>query len=153
MPEPRVVAPRIVVDTNVLVSRTLLPESIAARAVRRIVDQATLLVSDATLMEFAEVLTRRKFDAYISVEERQSFFRFVVQIAETVPITTTVRVCRDRKDDKFLELAISGAAALIVTGDRDLLALSSYRRCAIVTPAQFLAMPAATLNADPSGES
>jgi len=146
MPEPRVVAPRIVVDTNVLVSRTLLPESIAARAVRRIVDQATLLVSDATLMEFAEVLTRRKFDAYISVEKRQSFFQFVVQIAETVPITTTVRACRDPRDDKFLELAINGGATFIVTGDQDLLTLSPFRTVAIVSPAQFLALPASALS-------
>jgi len=62
-----------------------------------------------------------------------------------VPITTTVRACRDPRDDLFLELAVDGEATLIVTGDQGLLALSFYQGCAIVTPAQLLAMPASTL--------
>ena len=46
--------PRVVVDTNVLVSRLLLPDSVSARAVRHIVDTGRLLASDATLTELAD---------------------------------------------------------------------------------------------------
>jgi predicted nucleic acid-binding protein len=49
-----------------------------------------------------------------------------------------VRACRDPKDDKFLELAVSGAACCVVTGDQDLLALHPFRSVSILTPAQFL---------------
>ncbi|MDP6501994.1 MAG: putative toxin-antitoxin system toxin component, PIN family, partial [Planctomycetota bacterium] len=42
------------------------------------------------------------------------------------------------KDDKFLELAVSGAASHIVTGDQDLLVLNPFRGISIVTPRQFL---------------
>ena len=45
---------------------------------------------------------------------------------------------RDRKDDKFLELAVNGNAALIITGDKDLLALDPFQGIAIITPASFL---------------
>ena len=69
----------------------------------------------------------------------------VARIAKIVPISTTVRACRDPNDDKILELGVSGEAAPIVTGDRDLLALTPFRTVGIVAPAQFLALPDAAL--------
>ena len=56
-----------------------------------------------------------------------------------------MRVCRDPKDDKFLELAVDGQAQMLVTGDKDLLALSPYRDIQILTPATALAAPDAEL--------
>ena len=49
-------------------------------------------------------------------------------------------VCIDADDNKFLELAVSGKAKYIVTGDNDLLCLENYRNIGIVTPADFLAL-------------
>jgi predicted nucleic acid-binding protein len=46
--------------------------------------------------------------------------------------------CRDPRDDKFLELAVAGTAAALVTGDADLIALDPFRGIPIVTPAAFL---------------
>ena len=63
-----------------------------------------------------------------------------------------MRACRDPSGDKFLELAVSGEASLIVTGDRDLLALTPFRTVEIVTPAQFLALPDASLAYGAPGE-
>lgn len=129
---------RVVVDNNALVSRLLIPESVPARAVRKAVDEAQLLVSQATMEELADVLARPKFDAYVSIADRQEFFRMLGRIAELVPITFTVRACRDPKDDKFLELAINGRADLIVTGDKDLLELHPFRQIPIISPGQYL---------------
>jgi uncharacterized protein len=53
--------PRVVVDTNVLVSRLLGPWSIPGEAVRRAADRGVLLVSEATVAEPAGVLARPKF--------------------------------------------------------------------------------------------
>ena len=53
---------RIVVDTNALVGRLLLPSSVPGQAVRRAVDNGILLVSEATMDELADVLARAKFD-------------------------------------------------------------------------------------------
>jgi len=58
--------------------------------------------------------------------------------AELVTITERIAACRDPKDDKFLELAVNGRADLIVSGDRDLLALNPFREIPIVTPATFV---------------
>jgi predicted nucleic acid-binding protein len=56
-------------------------------------------------------------------------------------IEPTVRVndCRDAKDNKYLELALAAGAAVIVSSDNDLLALSPWRGVRIVTPAAFVA--------------
>ena len=124
--------------TNALVSRLLLPRSVPAQAVRRAVEEGRLLVSDATLGELAEVLARAKFDAYVSVEERQEFLRLLGRIAELVPILHRIRACRDPKDDKFLEVAVNGGADLIVSGDRDLLETGTFRGIPVLGPAAYL---------------
>jgi uncharacterized protein len=129
---------RLVVDTNALVSRLLLPDSVSARAVRKAVDEGRLLVSGGTMEELARVLGRAKFDPYVSIEDRQEFIRRLGRIAEMVPIVQTVRACRDPGDDKFLEVAVNGRADLIITGDRDLLALNPFMGIAILSPAAYL---------------
>ncbi|MGH9449608.1 MAG: putative toxin-antitoxin system toxin component, PIN family [Terriglobia bacterium] len=129
---------RIVVDNNVLVSRLLLPDSVPALAARKVVERGQLLISGPVLAELAAVLSREKFDPYISIEDRQQFFRLLGRIAEMVPIVYTIRACRDPKDDPFLELAVNGEADIIVTGDKDLLTLNPFHGIPIITPARYL---------------
>ena len=57
---------------------------------------------------------------------------------EAVPILYAIRVCRDPKDDKFLEVAVHGQADAIVTGDQDLLNLNPFRGIAILTPREYV---------------
>ena len=130
--------PRIVVDTNALVSRLLLPISTPGRAVRKAVDTGQLLISEAAMEELAGVLSRSKFDPYVSIADRQEFIRQLARVAELVPILHTIRACRDPKDDRILELAVNGSAGLIVTGDRDLLALHPFRGIQILSPEAYL---------------
>jgi putative PIN family toxin of toxin-antitoxin system len=129
---------RIVVDTNVLISR-LLPGSVPSRAVRKAAEVGQLLVSTATMEELAVVLGRAKLDRYLTVADRQEFIRLLGRIAEMVPIVRVVRACRDPRDDRFLEVAVNGRADLIVTGDRDLLELDPFMGIAILSPAAYLA--------------
>jgi putative PIN family toxin of toxin-antitoxin system len=129
---------RIVVDTNCLISRLLLPESVPGEAVRKAVNTGVLLVSEPTMHELADVLGRPKFDRYVSLENRQQFLRMLGRVSELVPIVNHVRECRDPKDDKFLEVALNGRADLIVTGDADLLRLYPWREILIISPADYL---------------
>jgi len=129
---------RVVVDTNVLVSRLILPKSLPAHAVRKAELEAMLLISDVTMYELADVLARPKFDRYISLEDRKSFLQRLGYIAEFVPIIQLVRECRDPKDNKFLEVALNGRADVIVTGDADLLALHPWRDVAVLSPAAYI---------------
>ncbi len=47
-------------------------------------------------------------------------------------------MCRDPDDDKFLELALSGDADVIVSGDDDLLVLHPFRGIPILSCDAFL---------------
>jgi len=129
---------RIVIDNNVLISRLILPQSVPADAVRKAEWEGRLLISDVTLYELADVLSRRKFNRYVSPENRRGFIQRLAHIAEFVPIIRVVRECRDPKDDKFLEVALNGRADLIVTGDADLLRMNPWRGVAIHSPARYI---------------
>jgi putative PIN family toxin of toxin-antitoxin system len=131
---------RVVIDTNVYVSRLLREASVPGQAVGRAWREAATLVSVATLEELRAVLRRRKLARYFQPAKLEPYLEKVRSIATYVQVSTAIRACRDPRDDKFLEVAVHGRADLIVTGDADLLALSPFRGIAILTPAAYLEM-------------
>ena len=122
-----------VVDTNVIVSALLFKKSIPFQAVK-IAEKGIILYSESTLAELREVLNRRKFDKYLQIEERQKFLIKFVDTSRRILIQETISICRDAKDNKFLELAVNGDAQFIITGDQDLLVLNPFRGIKIITP-------------------
>ncbi len=128
-----------VFDTGVVVSAVLLPRSVPRQAFDAAAARGKLLVSEATVAELDDVLRRPKFNKYLSEQLRLEFLAALIQQAEEVAVTEVITACRDPKDNKFLELAVSGAATHIVTGDGDLLDLHPFRNIAVVTPQTFLA--------------
>ena len=129
---------RIVIDTNVYVSRALRSSSVPGMAVNKAWLEATTLLSAATWAEVQAVLKRAKFAAYIRSGTLEPYLEKVQSIATFVPILTPIRACRDPRDDKFLEVAVNGRADAIVTGDQDLLVLNPFREIAILSPAGYL---------------
>lgn len=129
---------RVVMDTNTLVSGTLLVDSLPGKAVRKAILDDCLLMSEASLYELADVLSRKKFDHYVIVEDREEFVRLIYRIAEVVPIVTAVHECPDETDNRILEVAVNGEADVIVSGDRDLLRMHPFRGIPIVTPADYV---------------
>jgi putative PIN family toxin of toxin-antitoxin system len=128
---------RVVLDTNVVLSGLLFPGSVPSLALLN-AQAATVLASDATLLELLEVMSRDRFDRYVDRDLRQHLVAEFANACETVQIVSPIHVCRDSKDDKFLEVAVDGRADLIVTGDRDLLDLHPFQGIAILTPAEYL---------------
>jgi len=59
--------------------------------------------------------------------------------ATVVEAPEVVADCRDRKDNRFLDLALAGRAGLIISGDGDLLDLDPWRGVRILTPAAYVA--------------
>ncbi len=132
---------KLVLDTNVLISRLLVPSGVAAKAVDHALAWGLPLMSDETLSELSEVLSRPKFSRYVSKQDCENFIRLLGGLVRIVPITHRVIACRDPKDDKFLHVALNGEAEIIVTGDTDLLALHPFHNINIVNPLAFLEMP------------
>jgi len=130
--------PRVVIDTNVLVSFFLRRGSTPWRVVRDVLECGELLVSADTLAEFEEVLRRPKFDRYVSRALREQFLTTLPAFSTHVAIVERVQACRDPQDDKFLEAAVNGQADFLVTGDRALLAMRVFRSVVIVSPSGYL---------------
>ena len=131
---------RVVFDTNVVLSALVFGGGAAGRM--RTAWQASAfapLVSTATAQELVRVLAYPKFR--LSAGDREEL------LADYLPYTTTVRIpdpppklpeCRDAFDVMFLELAVVGKAKVLVTGDRDLLALAGQTKFSILALDTFL---------------
>lgn len=130
----------VVVDTNVLISAVLSPEGTARKALNQVYQGFKIAQSDETYQELVTRIYKRKFDKYISDEEREDFLKVVKHYSQFVQVASQVEICRDVDDNKFLELAIDSKAAFLITGDRDLLSLKSQieYQALIVTPREFL---------------
>lgn len=129
---------RSVLDTHTLVGRLLLPAGTAGRAVDHALALGVPLVSDDTLAELAAVLSRPKFDRWVTVAERQRFIALQGGMCRRVAITHRVQASRNPRGDKFLHVALNGEAEVIVTGDADLLVLHLFHGVQILSPAGFL---------------
>lgn len=130
--------PRFVFDTSAVISAVLLKQSISRRAFDKALDEGELLVSAETIDELNQTLGRTDFARYVTEDERMEFLVVLLREARLVEVTVHVGECRDPRDNKFLELAISGNAECIVSGDQDLLVLHPFRGISIVTPRGFL---------------
>lgn len=118
--------PRVVLDTNVVLSALLFGGGPAARVragwqVGRFVP----LASTATAQELVRVLGYPKFG--LSADEQHELLADYMPWVEVVRIPAlppAVPSCRDPFDLPFLHLAMAGRARALVSGDRDLLSLA-----------------------------
>ncbi|WP_286391908.1 putative toxin-antitoxin system toxin component, PIN family [Pseudanabaena mucicola] len=128
---------RLVLDTNVLVSAILSPSSISAKVLNWGEDNGVILYSDATLTEVLFVLGRSKFSKYINHEDIDGLSIRIKTVWLFVEILNQVQLCRDPKDDKFIDLALNGDASHLITGDNDLLVLNPIANTSVINPRTF----------------
>lgn len=121
-----------------MVGAILRPQSPPAQALLKASLECRIAASDETVRELVEVLGRDKFDPYCSREDRIAFLEIYLAAVELHAVTSPVADCRDPKDDKFLSLAVSAGAEILVSSDDDLRILHPYRDIAILSPAAFL---------------
>lgn len=133
-------ARRVVFDTGVLVSASILPESIPALALEKALLHFQLCVSTATLDELEGVLLRPKFDRYASNASRSEFIAGLRLHASVIGVDIEVGDSPDPADNKFLALAMVADAELIVASDPHLTGLHPWRGIPILPPAAFLAV-------------
>ena len=97
---------------------------------------STPLISPATATELTRVLLYPKFR--LSLDDRRELLAHYLPYCEIVEhVTGCPQVCRDEKDQPFLDLAQSGRAELLVSGDNDLLALAGQTTFLIETPEAY----------------
>ena len=134
--EKRTDPARIVLDTNVFVSGIISGKNapgIILKAFQK--GKIKLLISDEVLDEYLRVLSYPKIRRYPKVTDEYvaHVCALLIHESERVEIHSHFELSGDADDNKFLELAVDGAASMIVSGDKkDLLALKEVENIPIV---------------------
>lgn len=133
---------RVVLDTNVVVSRFLSPHGTPARVLGLWEDGTIeVVVSEPVLEEYARVLAydqirarhRMTDDEFAAIISGFRAFAIVVEPTQRVDV-----VADDPSDNMFLEAAIAGRCEAVVSGDRHLLDLGEYQGVQVLSAAAFV---------------
>jgi putative PIN family toxin of toxin-antitoxin system len=135
---------RAVLDANVFVAAAIQPEGPPSLLLRRFLqgDAFELVLSPSIAAEIAAALdypaVRRCIRGPIDTRHWLDSLLLLADMVEDGRLPA--RVSPDPDDDKYLHAAVTGRAAVIVSGDKDLLGLGDYHGIRIVTPRGFLGM-------------
>ena len=129
---------RVVLDTNVFIS-AILGGKLSVFLDEWRAGQFTLLVSEAIIREYFDVINRPKFR--FTAAEITIIRDYLLRTAEFVtPTQTVTAVEADPSDNKFLEAALAGRAICVVSGDKHLLNIGSFQDIEILTAYDFIVL-------------
>ncbi len=127
---------RVVFDTNILVSALVFPGGQGEAALRRIIEQTDQLVLSRPILDELLGVLGRKFAR--DTEELAHVAVFLTELSVMVAPKRRLRIVQDEPDNRILECAVAGRAAVIVTGDKVLLALKRYEEIRLLTLRDYL---------------
>jgi len=128
--------PRIVLDTNVLVSAFLKAASHPGAILQSILRfSLTILLDERILFEYRDVMRRPEFDFNLgAVDEALAYFDRFGELIVAQPLALTIP---DPTDKPFLEVALSGKADALITGNKKDFGRPP-KEIKIVTPRDFV---------------
>ena len=126
---------RIMLDTNVLVSAALYPNSKPALAVLRATQKHSLLICSYVMEELNSVFARKFPHKTKQLEVFLSKLSY--ELCDTPDINHNTPEMRDADDRPILQAAIDADVDVILTGDDDFHSLS-LERPQIISPTEFL---------------
>lgn len=121
---------RILIDTNILFSALLFPNSRPAQALYYVAKYHTIVLCDRNIAELREILKRKapKYLAEADVLLAEMHFELIPAIDHAE------KLIRDAKDQPILNAAIISNVDVILTGDKDFLALDlEHPKCMTAT--------------------
>jgi putative PIN family toxin of toxin-antitoxin system len=128
---------RIVIDVNLWVSLAIGKQSAILSDV--IVHPMIEVYADGELLgELKEVLQKPKLKKFISPARKKEALRLIKHSVFMVKPVTVVHASRDPSDDYLLALSFDCRADYLITGDKDLLELKSFKGTEIITLNVFI---------------
>ncbi len=126
---------KILVDTNILISALLFPNSKPAKALIYVSEKHDMVLCDRNLYELRDVLKRKAPKVLPDAEVLLAELSY-----ELIPATYCIgSFIRDAKDKPILDAAILADVDIILTGDKDFLSLDmEHPKC--MTVVQFFEM-------------
>ena len=128
---------RILIDTNVLISAILFPESLPYRAVEKVIIEHTLILSAGIIEEINAVFNRKFVSKMPELERFFTHLAYELPPVVTVVSSTLPHVIRDENDVHVLAAALSANADILLTGDQDFAELPMTKPL-VLTPRQFI---------------
>ena len=129
---------RAIIDTNVFVSG-LLGSSTCRKIFSAFKEYSfQVIISPILFEELESVVNRPKFHQFINTEEKQELLTFIKYQALFVTPHEKINACRDTEDNKLLECLSTAKPDWLVSSDKDLLVLKTFRNIPILTPREFL---------------
>jgi putative PIN family toxin of toxin-antitoxin system len=130
---------KLVIDTNVVISSLLKPESNPALIMSLILrGDCTLCVTEAIFVEYEEVLGRGKFKKLDQAGVGEFLATLRKRASWVVPKVTIDDVTKDPDDNAFLECALESKADFLITGNIHHFPEKKFRHTSIVTPSEFV---------------
>ncbi|MBN2497883.1 MAG: putative toxin-antitoxin system toxin component, PIN family [Deltaproteobacteria bacterium] len=129
---------RAVVDTSILVRAAIKPTGSVGPVLQRLAQaEYTLVYTESLLEELLDVMARPRirYKYGLGEEDIEAILSLILLRGEPVFPNRHIRACRDPADDMFLEAA---GADVIVSGDKDLLALDPFEGIPILGATEFL---------------
>jgi putative PIN family toxin of toxin-antitoxin system len=134
------IALRLVIDTNIVVSAALKPDGLQRTVlILAITKPATLYVSPAILDEYREVLARPELK--IRKGPRQQLFQLIKSHSRLVKPARSLQVTRDPDDNKFVECADTARADYLVTGNQRHFP-KFWKKTKVITSREFISIVA-----------
>jgi hypothetical protein len=135
---------RVVLDVNVLVSATISARGSPARIMELWEEERfEVVISPEIIGELGQVIRYPKIQEKYHLPEQyvEKFLGLISNQAIVVePVRKITQIKSDPTDNRYLECAIAGRAAYIISGDQHLLRLVEYQGIPILSPAEFLAV-------------
>ena len=134
---------RVVLDTNVVVSGSLIADSLPASILDLAAAKKILtIVSAPILAEYEEVLRRPRLK--LSSARIDAAIDLIRTTSLVVTPPRTLSISRDESDNRFYECAEAGKADFIVTGNTKHFPVH-HKQTQIVSPGEFIALVAVKL--------
>ena len=128
---------KIVLDTNVIVSGLLNPHGKPGTILQMVVSRAVTICYDARIItEYRDVLLRPKFP--IDEAEVDAILEQIEAAGHLVVTSPLPQNLPDPDDEPFLEVAMSGEAECLVTGNVKHYPEDHRRGMKVVSPAEFV---------------
>lgn len=128
---------RVVLDTNVLVSGLISSSGPPAMVLRLVMaGKIDLLVDARILSEYTDVLSRPKLG--FDTQQTGLLLDFFEHTAETVSAAPLIIRLHDKGDEPFAEVAVSGKAQCLITGNVKHFPRNAMSRVKVLTPSAFI---------------
>ncbi len=100
----------IILDANVIISAFLFSKSRPRQLLEIAKNNHLIILSESIIQELTEVLHHPKFDRYLTLDIRKELLNTLIEASLIIQPDIIIKECRDSKDNKYLELAVSGKA-------------------------------------------